>query len=280
MMPLSLLWWWSKVIFMSKPTYELSCGWVGVVAIYYSIIIRNLTVLNVHQDTVPSFIILRFFGLILPLVPSDMLSQITVLNGNPWLLSVPTPFMYSSYVLVWIVGGGFLIFLPLVPSFLCHKPLRGRIPNHRIRLGDPIGRAFRGWILTVPTTHWASMGIANSNLSQHLITTRSPTFRRTFAFSSAFFANQAPSPGHLSTWGELLCGWMYYTVRYCTWHTVVPRGRAPSGWLSPSTGLIGFSGIVENVLMISPSFILSVATCHLSLSCHPVIMIMALRMGS
>ena len=27
-------WWWCKVIFMSNPTFELSCGWVGVVTIW------------------------------------------------------------------------------------------------------------------------------------------------------------------------------------------------------------------------------------------------------
>ena len=26
-------WWWCKVIFRSNPTFELSCGWVGVVTI-------------------------------------------------------------------------------------------------------------------------------------------------------------------------------------------------------------------------------------------------------
>ena len=29
-------WWWSKVIFMSHPTFELSCGWVGVVTKIWS----------------------------------------------------------------------------------------------------------------------------------------------------------------------------------------------------------------------------------------------------
>ena len=35
-MTLSLRWvsgWWFKVIFVSTPTFELSCGWVGVVTI-------------------------------------------------------------------------------------------------------------------------------------------------------------------------------------------------------------------------------------------------------
>jgi hypothetical protein len=39
---------------------------------------------------------------------------------------------------VSMVGGGFLIFLPWRPVLRFQRPLRGRIPNHRIRLGDPI----------------------------------------------------------------------------------------------------------------------------------------------
>jgi hypothetical protein len=36
-----------------------------------------------------------------------------------------------------MVGGGFLIFLPWRPVLRFQRPLRGRIPNHRIRLGEP-----------------------------------------------------------------------------------------------------------------------------------------------
>ncbi len=39
---------------------------------------------------------------------------------------------------VSMVGGGFLIFLPWRPVLRFQRPLRGRIPNHRIRLGDPL----------------------------------------------------------------------------------------------------------------------------------------------
>ena len=56
-------------------------------------------------------------------------------------------------------------------------------------------------------------------------------------------ANHAPSPGQASTR-----------------HTVVPVGSAPSGWLSPSVGRMGLGGMTVWVRIMSPSFILSVAT--------------------
>ena len=82
-----------------------------------------------HQFTEPSFITSFLPGALLPRLPSLRLSQIKVLHFYPGqALSSPAPFMYSSCVVVSMVGGGFLIFLPLYPSFLCHNPLLGRIP--------------------------------------------------------------------------------------------------------------------------------------------------------
>ena len=67
------------------------------------------------------------------------------------------------------------------------------------------------------------------------------TFESTLQFSSALLASIAPSPGQVSTYEEMVIN--AYFLYLLTIQTVVPNGKAPNGWESPSTGRIGFTGI-------------------------------------
>ena len=68
------------------------------------------------------------------------------------------------------------------------------------------------------------------------------TAESTLQFSSALLASIAPSPGQVSTYEEEMVIHAYF-LYLLTIQTVVPNGKAPNGWESPSTGRIGFTGI-------------------------------------
>ena len=196
-------------------------------------------------------------------------------------------------------------------------------PNQRFLFGLPIGRAFSGWIDTVPTTQCASWGIErwedtklvrrtsefnlrngifsvivalDHNSSAALVLHFSHNLRwnnvhltRSNVGQTCYDLFRAvPTIGHLAIFLSLArkhrtLSWPRFNLEgknpwiqrwfsqerkmELTRQTVVPCGRAPRGWESPSTGRIGLTGMAVCVRIRSPSFTLERSLQVIVLNC-------------